>query len=63
MPNDLDDQELWTINEFAEWLRISSAAARAMLRRRELPEQAVIRIDRRVRIRSEIIKDWFRGDD
>ncbi len=61
MSNDLDHQDLWTINEFSEWLRISPAAARAMVRRQELPERSVLRIGRRVRIRSEMIKEWVLG--
>jgi len=33
-------------------------AARAMLRRRELPPESVVKIGRRVRLRAEIVKAW-----
>ena len=51
-------ETLWTIEEFAAWLRITPMAARAMLRRRELPPMAIIKIGRRVRLRAEMIKAW-----
>jgi len=40
------------------WLRITVLAARAMLRRRELPPGAVIKVGRRVRLRTELVKAW-----
>jgi hypothetical protein len=49
---------LWTVEDYAAWMRITPMAARCMLRRRELPEAAVIRIGRRVRLRAEIIQEW-----
>jgi hypothetical protein len=49
---------LWTIEDFAAWLRITPTAARAMLRRRELPPKAIVKIGRRVRLRAEMIKAW-----
>ena len=51
-------ETLWTLEDFAAWLRITVMAARAMLRRRELPAEAVLKIGRRVRLRAEIIKAW-----
>ena len=51
-------ETLWTLEDFAAWLRITVLAARAMLRRRELPAEAVLKIGRRVRLRAEIIKAW-----
>ena len=51
-------ETLWTLEDFASWLRITVLAARAMLRRRELPADAVIKIGRRVRLRAERIKAW-----
>lgn len=50
--------ELWTVEEFATWMRITPMAARCMLRRRELPEAAVIKIGRRVRLRVDILQEW-----
>ena len=51
-------ETLWTIEDFAVWLRITPMAARAMLRRRELPREAILKIGRRVRLRAEIVKAW-----
>ena len=51
-------ETLWTIEDFAAWLRITPMAARAMLRRRELPREAILKIGRRVRLRAEIVKSW-----
>jgi hypothetical protein len=50
--------ELWTVEEFATWMRITPMAARCMLRRRELPQAAVIKIGRRVRLRVDILQEW-----
>jgi hypothetical protein len=33
-------------------------AARAMIRRRELPPKSIVKIGRRVRLRAEMIKAW-----
>jgi hypothetical protein len=57
MPPD-PPETLWTIEEFASWLRITTLAARAILRRRELPPDAVLKIGRRVRLRAELVKAW-----
>ena len=51
-------ETLWTIEDFAAWLRITPMAARAMLRRRELPREAILKIGRRVRLHAEIVKAW-----
>ena len=51
-------ETLWTIEDFAEWLRITPMAARAMIRRRELPPKSIVKIGRRVRLRAEMIKAW-----
>jgi len=51
-------ESLWTLEDFAAWLRITPMAARAMLRRRELPPESVVKIGRRVRLRAEIVKAW-----
>jgi len=50
--------QLWTVEEFAQWMRITTMAARCMLRRREIPADAVIKIGRRVRLRAELVQEW-----
>lgn len=49
---------LWTVEEFAQWLRITPMAARAMLRRREVPSPAIVKIGRRVRLRADLVQKW-----
>jgi len=51
--------ELWTLKDFAEWLRITVWAARGMLKRRQLPPESIVKIGRRVRIRIDIVRDWY----
>jgi hypothetical protein len=51
-------ETLWTVEDFAAWLRITPMAARAMIRRRELPPKSIVKIGRRVRLRAEMIKAW-----
>ncbi len=51
-------EQLWTVREFAEWLRVTTASARAMILRRKLPSDAVVRFGRRVRIRVAIVRAW-----
>lgn len=50
--------ELWTIRDFAEWFKVSIPAVRGILRRRELPPEAVIKVGRRVRLKAELVKQW-----
>ena len=52
-------ETLWTVEDFAAWLRITPLAARAMLRRRELPPASIVKIGRRVRLRAEVVKAWI----
>ncbi len=50
--------ELWTVNEFADFLRVTSLAARGILRRRELPPEAIVKFGRRVRIHAKIAREF-----
>lgn len=52
-------QELWTVEEFAQYVKVTPGAARAMIRRDQVPQEAVLRIGRRVRLRAEVIKAWI----
>lgn len=58
MEKPLEERELWTVSEFADYLRISIGAARMMMCRGELPPESVIRIGRRIRLRASLIRDW-----
>jgi hypothetical protein len=50
--------ELWTVQEFAAWLKITVVAARAMIRRREIPPAALIRVGRRIRLVVAVVRQW-----
>jgi len=50
--------ELWTVEEFANYLRVTVGAARAMIRRGQVPAEAVLRIGKRIRVRSAVIRGW-----
>ena len=62
MPNEIvppAPPTLWTVDEFAAWMRITPMAVRCMLRRREVPEKAIVRVGRRVRLRADILQEWI----
>lgn len=49
---------LWTVQECAKWMSMTPLAIRGLLRRREIPAPAVIKIGRRVRIRADMVQEW-----
>lgn len=55
---DKPELQLWTIEDFARWIRVTPMAVRAILKRRQLPPEAVIKIGRRVRIRADLARNW-----
>ena len=50
---------LWTVRQTSTWLCMSEQALRCMLRRNQIPEEAVIRIGRRVRFRPGPLRAWI----
>ena len=51
---------LWTVRQASAWLAVSEHALRCMLRRNQLPQEAIVRIGRRVRFRSEALRLWVK---
>ena len=51
---------LWTVRQAIAWLAVSEHALRCMLRRNQLPSEAIVRIGRRVRFRSEAMRLWVK---
>ena len=51
---------LWTVRQASAWLAVTEHALRCMLRRNQLPPEAVVRIGRRVRFRSEALRLWVK---
>lgn len=49
---------LWTIRQACAWLSLTEHALRTMLRRNQLPTEAVVRIGRRIRFKSTALRAW-----
>jgi excisionase family DNA binding protein len=49
---------LWTIRQACAWLSLTEHALRTMLRRNQLPAEAVVRLGRRIRFKSAKLRDW-----
>jgi hypothetical protein len=49
---------LWTVEQCAQWIAVTVMSFRCMLRRREIPEEAIVRIGRRVRLRADVFQRW-----
>ena len=53
------EHELWTVGEFADFIRVTVGAARAMIRRDQVPQKAIVRIGKRIRLRVGLIRRWL----
>lgn len=49
---------LWNIRQTCEWLSVTELSLRTMLKRREIPREIIVKIGRRVRFRSDLLRDW-----
>jgi hypothetical protein len=49
---------LWNIRQACDWLSMTELSLRTMLKRREIPAEIVVKIGRRVRFRSDLLRDW-----
>jgi excisionase family DNA binding protein len=49
---------LWNIRQTCEWLSVTELSLRTMLKRREIPAEIIVKIGRRVRFRSDLLKAW-----
>lgn len=52
-------EPLWTVRQAGAWLSLTEHALRTMLRRAQLPPEAVVRIGRRIRFRSSVLRAWI----
>ena len=50
---------LWTVRQACSWLSLTEHAVRTMLRRNQLPPDAIVRIGRRIRFRSSALRAWI----
>jgi hypothetical protein len=55
----LPDDGLWDVRQAGRWLSLSEHALRTMLRRNQLPAEAVVRIGRRIRFRVDLLRAWI----
>jgi len=49
---------LWNVKQVSEWLSVTELALRTMLKRGQLPAEAILRLGRRIRFRSDLIRHW-----
>lgn len=49
----------WTVQEFAEYLKITTGAARAMIRRDQVPAHVIRRFGRRIRLVAALVREAF----
>jgi excisionase family DNA binding protein len=56
---DENSKGLWTLQELAEFMRVTIGSARKMVSRGQLPPKAVVRIGARIRIRAAIVMSWL----
>ena len=49
---------LWTVRQACEWLSVSELSLRTMLKRREIPPEIILKLGRRVRFRSDLLREW-----
>jgi predicted DNA-binding transcriptional regulator AlpA len=47
---------LWDVRQASHWLSISELSVRTMLKRRQFPAAVVVKIGRRVRFRSDLLR-------
>lgn len=49
---------LWNVRQACEWLSVTELSFRTMLKRRQIPADIIIKLGRRVRFRSDLLRDW-----
>ena len=56
---DANTSPFWTVEEFAKYMKITTGAARAMIRRDQVPAHVIRRIGRRIRLIAALAREWF----
>jgi predicted DNA-binding transcriptional regulator AlpA len=54
-------EPLWSVREASRWLSITELSLRTMLKRRQFPPDVVLKLGRRVRFRSDLLRAWAIG--
>lgn len=49
---------LWNVRQACEWLSVTEHSLRTMLKRREIPPEIILKLGRRVRFRSDLLREW-----
>jgi hypothetical protein len=49
---------LWTVRQACEWLSMTELSLRTMLKRRQIPPEIILKLGRRIRFRSDLLRDW-----
>ncbi len=53
------DVELWTIDECAQWFRVSPDALRCRMKRGQFPRATYVHFGRAVRFIAARVKEWL----
>lgn len=56
---DADISPFWTVEDFAKYMKITPGAARAMIRRDQVPAHVIRRFGRRIRLIASLAREWF----
>ena len=55
------ENALWSVRQAGAWLSVTELSLRTMLKRRQIPPEIVLKIGRRVRFRSDLLRAWALG--
>lgn len=51
--------ELWTIEECANWLRVSPEGVRCRIKRGQFPKETYVHVGRKVRFIAQRVREWL----
>lgn len=49
---------LWTVRQASQWLSVTELSLRTMLKRRQIPKGVILKLGRRIRFRSDLLRTW-----
>ena len=52
------ENPLWSVRQACLWLSMTELSLRTMLKRRQIPPEIILKLGRRVRFRSDLLRDW-----
>ena len=55
------ENPLWSVRQACLWLSVTELSLRTMLKRRQIPPEIILKLGRRVRFRSDLLRAWALG--